>query len=92
MRRCNVSDYSGDEIKAQLERILANPEIVAKAKLRRFLTYVIDQKLDGNTTRINQYTIAIEALDYGNDFDPMTNPTVRILAGRLRRALDQYYA
>ena len=30
-------------------------------------------------------------LRYGVDFDPQTNPTVRLYAQQLRRALEQYY-
>ncbi len=30
-------------------------------------------------------------LRYGVDFDPQTNPTVRVYSRQLRRALEQYY-
>ena len=86
-----VTEVSPDRVKAQLERILASPEFMAGRRLRQFLRYVVEQTLNGRSGSIKQYTVAVEALGYGADFDPQSNPTVRIEAGRLRRALDQYY-
>ncbi|MDJ0957959.1 MAG: hypothetical protein QNI91_13910 [Arenicellales bacterium] len=84
-------NFSSDAIQAQLERILASPEFVNAPKLGQFLRYVVGQTLSGHPDRIKQYTIAMEGLGYGKGFDPTTNTIVRILAGRLRRALEQYY-
>ena len=84
-------NFSSEAIQAQLERITASPEFVNGPKLRQFLSYVVEQTLQGHTDKIKQYTIAVEALGYGRDFDPTNNTTVRILAGRLRRALERYY-
>jgi len=65
---------------------------VTGKKVSQFLRYVVEQSLNGRPGIIKQYTIAVEALGYGADFDPATNPTVRIVARRLRRTLDQYYS
>lgn len=86
-----MSDISPDSVKAQLERILTSPEFVSGKRLGQFLRYVVDQTLNGQSRRIKQFTIAVDALGYGSDFDPQSNPTVRILARRLRRSLQQYY-
>ena len=80
-----------DAVEQQVERIAASPEFVNGAKLGQFLRYIVDQTLSGDPGKIKQYTIAVEGLGYPSDFDPMSNPTVRILAGRLRRAIDRYY-
>ncbi len=84
-------DISPDRVKPQLERILASPEFMASKVLSRFLRYVVEQTLNGQTGSIKQYTVAVEALGYGADFDPQSNPIVRINARKLRRALDRYY-
>ena len=76
---------------AQLERILASSEFETRKRLGQFLRYVVEQALNGRTDRIKQYTIAVDALGYEDDFDPQSNPAVRILARRLRRTLDHYY-
>ena len=79
-------------VREQLERVLAGPEFVTSKKLKQFLSYVVEQKLNGHPDEITQYAIAVEALGYETDFDPNTVPNVRVLARRLRRALDQYYS
>lgn len=79
-------------VNAQLERILASPEINSAKRLGQFLRYVTEQVIDGQENTINQYSIGIEALNYPVDFDPQNNPMVRIHAGRLRRALTAYYS
>ena len=84
-------NFSVDAIESQLERILASPEFVNGPKLGHFLRYVVGQTLNGHSDKIKQYSIAVEGLGYGREFDPTNNTTVRLLAGRLRRALKSYY-
>ena len=84
-------DISPDRVKPRLERILAGSEFRASNVLSQFLRYVVEQTLNGQSGSIKQYTVAVEALGYGPDFDPQTNPVVRIHARKLRRALDRYY-
>ena len=86
-----MGDFSRDSVRAQLEKMLLSPDFMAGKQLSQFLRYVVEQALDGQSNSIKQYTIAVDALGYGADFDPNTNPTVRVLAGRLRHALDRYY-
>jgi hypothetical protein len=56
------------------------------------LRFVVDAALAGQADRIKGYTIGVEAFGRGEDFDPQSDPIVRVEAGRLRRALDNYYA
>ena len=84
-------DISPDMVRPQLEKILASSEFMASKVLSRFLRYVVEQTLNGQSGSIKQYTVAVEALGYGADFDPQSNPIVRINARKLRRALDRYY-
>jgi adenylate cyclase len=78
-------------VKPQLERILASPEFMASERISQFLRYIVEQTLNGQSGGIKQYTVAVEALGYGADFDPQSNSNVRIHARKLRRALDRYY-
>jgi TolB-like protein/Tfp pilus assembly protein PilF len=86
-----MADLSADRIRAQLERIISSQQFVGGRKPGQFLHYVVEQTLNGNQDTVTQYAIAVEALGYGKTFDPTTVPNVRVLARRLRRALDQYY-
>lgn len=60
-------------------------------RTRKLLRYIVDQTLAGESKRLKQYSIATEALGRGADFDPDTDPIVRLEAGKLRRALEDYY-
>jgi hypothetical protein len=48
--------------------------------------------IDGPQQKLKAYTIAVEALDRGADFDPQVDPIVRVEAVRLRQALARYYS
>lgn len=54
--------------------------------------YEIEAERSGRGSQIKAYTIAIEALGRDEGVDPQANPIVRVEAGRLRRALENYYA
>ena len=80
-----------EEIRDQLERILLSQEFHASERLSDFLRFVVDETLAGRADSISQRTVAVNGLGYPANFNPQTNPAVRIQARRLRRALDQYY-
>ena len=80
-----------DEVRAQLQRILAAPDFKVSERNRRFLSYVVEKSLSGDAAQIKAYTIATSVFGRGKDFDPQIDSIVRIEAGRLRRALENYY-
>ena len=51
----------------------------------------MEKTLAGESADIKGYTVATQVLGRKADFDPNLDPIVRIQAGRLRRALEQYY-
>lgn len=80
-----------EAIRSQLERILQSSKFMASKKLSRFLRFVVEETLADRAAGIKQYTVAVEALGYDPEFDPQSDPAVRIQARRLRRALNTYY-
>ncbi|TDQ82983.1 adenylate cyclase [Dongia mobilis] len=87
-----ATEYPDAEaVRAQIELMMSRPEFDASARNRRFLSYVVDETLAGRAARIKAYTIALAVFDRGEDFDPLTDPIVRIEASRLRRAIEHYY-
>jgi hypothetical protein len=60
--------------------------------LSSFLRYVVNETLEGRADRIKERTVAVNALERGNDYDSRHDPVVRIVAGKLRQALTRYYA
>ena len=47
--------------------------------------------MEGKGDELKEYTIAVHALKKESDFNPQLDSIVRIHAGRLRRALKEYY-
>jgi hypothetical protein len=80
------------EVRAVLAHMLANPPFDKSAQLSNFLRYVVEEALAGRGGRIKAYTIATAALGRDENFDPQSDPIVRVEAARLRRALRSYYA
>ncbi len=80
------------EVTSALHRILTTDKFAASPQMSAFLKYVVEQTLLGNTRRIKAFTVGIEALGKPSTFDPQTDPSVRVLAKRLRTSLDAYYA
>ncbi|KRE18075.1 hypothetical protein ASE63_02510 [Bosea sp. Root381] len=79
-------------IRAGLARVLASDAFRAAPQLSAFLGFVVESALEGRGAELKGYTIAVEAFGRSADFDPQSDPIVRVEAGRLRRALAQYYA
>jgi adenylate cyclase len=79
------------EVRRELQKMLASKDFDSSSRNRRFLTFVVDETLAGRSDRIKAYNIALTAFDRGSDFDPLTDPIVRIEASRLRRSIEHYY-
>jgi hypothetical protein len=80
------------DITAALERVLKANGFVRSERLKAFLNYIVAQALAGRQDRIKGYAVAVEALGHSEDHDPQTDPTVRVLACRMRQALELYYS
>lgn len=80
-----------EEVRKELERMLASPEFAASDRNRRFLRHVVEEKLSGRGDRIKAYSIATSVFGRSDDFDPLQDSIVRIEAARLRRAIERFY-
>jgi eukaryotic-like serine/threonine-protein kinase len=78
-----------ERVREQLERILRSDVFLKKEKLGRFLTYVVNATLAGESDRIKQYSVGVDALGY--DPGEESDAKVRAHAVRLRHALNDYY-
>ena len=79
-------------VRCALERIVASDVLRNAPQLARFLSFVVEETLEGRAGELKGYTIATQALGRSDDFDPQIDPIVRVEAMRLRRALEAYYA
>jgi TolB-like protein len=80
-----------EEVQSYLRELFRRDGFCVSERCRRFLSYVVQETLEGRADRIKAYNIALAAFDRTGDFDPLTDPIVRIEAGRVRRALEHYY-
>ena len=79
------------EIRAQVQRILADPDLQASSARRKLLQFIVEESLAGRAERLKGFTIAVAVFGRNDDFDPQTDPVVRVEARRLRRDLHSYY-
>ena len=82
---------SAAEISAQMEKIVGRPDFQRARRLREFLRFVVNERLDGRADSLKAYTIGLEVFERPDNFDPITDTIVRVNAGKLRRALERYY-
>ena len=92
MNETSTNTIDSSDITAALNSILTTDKFSASPQMSAFLKYVVEQTLMGNTRRIKAFTVGIEALGKSPNFDPQTDPSVRVLAKRLRSSLDTYYS
>jgi Tol biopolymer transport system component len=85
------SDPSDAVIRAELERILASDVFSRSQQLRRFLAFIVEQRLAGHGHWLKESVLAHELYGKGPDFDGGTDPVVRVDARRLRDKLREFY-
>jgi adenylate cyclase len=79
------------DIRAALERLLRDKRLHMSERNRRFLRFVVEEKLAGRAERIKAYTVAVDVFGRAPTFDGLIDPIVRIEATRMRAALDAFY-
>jgi adenylate cyclase len=87
----NVGEPDTDAVSGALERLVASVDFDASPRSREFLRHVVEETLAGRAAQLSQVSIAGRVFKRRDDFDPGTDPIVRIQALRLRRSLERYY-
>ena len=73
-----------------VKAIVLTEQFRASAQLQALLKYVVEEELAGRGDQIKAYSIGLDAMGRSDDFDPQTDPSVRVAMGRLRSALEVY--
>jgi hypothetical protein len=81
-----------DEAMALVGRLEESGALGAGGRLPALLRYLVQEELAGRGDRLKAYSIATEVLGRGQAFDPQQDSIVRVEIGRLRKALDLFYA
>src|SRR5262245_60717851 len=79
------------EVVAELERVLGSQCFEQSDRAKTFLRFVVEETLAGRGDRLKGYTIGVEVFGRSKDFDAQSDPLVRVVAGRIRRRLAEYY-
>lgn len=78
-------------VEQELERVLVSPAFARSPQVARFLRYIVEAKLRGDEASIKAYAVAVDVFGRPQNFDPQTDPIVRVQARRLRGMLEAFY-
>jgi len=76
----------------EIDRIIKSHSLRGSESLCKLLQYLAKQSLDHPDAPLKEYQIATEVYGRHADFDPQSDSTIRVQAGRLRLKLAEYYA
>ena len=78
-------------VRDALHRVLASPIFARSQRLSAFLSFIVQQTLEGHGASLKEQVIAVDV--YGKDagFSTAADPIVRVDARRLRDHLREYY-
>jgi TolB-like protein len=74
-----------------VDQALSSPLFRKAERQSRFLRFVVDAALQSPETTIKEFDIGVAVYDRRTDYDPRTDPIVRVEAARLRARLREYY-
>jgi len=80
-----------DQCFQQIERLTKSHSLHSSESLCKLLRYLAEHSLDHPGVALKEYQIATEVLGRPAGFDPQSDSTVRVQAGRLRVKLTEYY-
>jgi hypothetical protein len=67
---------------AQLDRILGSETFQQADRLKRFLTFIVQEAVAGRGGELKEYVIGVQVFRKEDAFDPRTDPIVRVQARR----------
>ena len=76
----------------QIEKLTNSHSLKSSESLCKLVRYLAEHSLDHPGVALKEYQIATEVLGRSRAFDPQSDSTVRVQAGRLRMKLADYYA
>jgi len=84
-------ETDGAVIQDELERVLRDKRFASAPQMTAFLRYIVTETLAGHADRIKAFSVGVDALGKPDTFDAQSDPSVRVLALRLRKTLASMY-
>jgi hypothetical protein len=81
-----------EQFSKQIDRLAASRTLHGSESLCKLLRYLAKHAIDQPGTPLKEYQIATEVFGRRTDFDPQSDSTIRVQAGRLRAKVAEYYA
>lgn len=79
-------------VQETLQSILDSPQFCKSKRYPALLEYAVHNTLEGNSGALKERIIGIAVFGRPSNYDPGTDPVVRIAAGEVRRRLTQYFS
>jgi hypothetical protein len=79
------------EVRQELERILASPPFKGSRRYPALLRHVVEKTLRGETESLKERILGIEVFQRPSGYDTNSDPVVRFSAGEVRRRIAQFY-
>src|ERR1700675_2765084 len=86
-----AAEISVESIRAALEKILASPGFANADRLSRFIRYVVEETLNGQTDKLKESLLGIDVFGRKPTYDPRVDAVVRTEAVKLRARLREDY-
>jgi TolB-like protein len=83
---------ASDNVRLQLDRILASRAFAGSDQLKRLLRITVERTISNQSDLLKEYNLGLDVFQRPPDYDPKVDPIVRVQARRLRAKLDEYYA
>jgi hypothetical protein len=89
--RVGLPPGKADEIRAELERVLASPQFAGSKRCQKLLRHITEHCLSGDGTPLKERMLGVEVFGRDPDYDTGQDPVVRAAASETRKKLAQYY-
>src|ERR1035437_3365701 len=81
----------GEEVRAQLARLLGSPLFQHSKHYPSLLRYVVNETLEGRGGHLKERALGVEVFGRDPDYDSNADPVVRTSACEVRKRIAQYY-
>jgi hypothetical protein len=85
------AEFSAEAIRQQLDLLVQDQVFRSSKRSVQFLTYVVEQTLNGSADQIKERTIGVEVFGREPSYDTNVDHVVRTAATELRKRLATYY-
>ena len=92
MNVTGVHSAEREQYSEQVERLVSSHALHGSESLCKLLRYLVEHAILQPGIPVKEYQIATEVFHRPADFDPQSDSTIRVQAGRLRVKLAEYYA